>query len=342
MAIKLGINGFGRIGRQVARLAAKNPEIDLVAFNDLCDAKTNAHLFKYDSTYGRYDGSVELKGDEFIIDGDSVKMLSEKDPAQLPWGELGVEVVLESTGVFRDQAKCGLHLEAGAKRVLLSAPAKGEMPTYVLGVNHEQWLADGKPAVISNASCTTNCLAPVAKVLNDNWGIKRGLMNTIHAYTNDQKILDQMHSDLRRSRSAAVNIIPTTTGAAKAIGLVIPDLQGKMDGFALRVPTVTGSVVDLTVELAEPVPGKDEKEQANAINAALTAAAEGELKGILAVATDPIVSMDIVQDPHSSIADLEMTKVLDHTFAKVLSWYDNEWGYSCRCIDLLQFMAQQG
>jgi glyceraldehyde 3-phosphate dehydrogenase len=214
------------------------------------------------------------------------------------------------------------------------------MPTYVLGVNHKQWITEGKPAVISNASCTTNCLAPIAKVLNDNYVIKRGLMNTIHAYTNDQKILDQMHSDLRRSRSAAVNIIPTTTGAAKAIGLVIPELKGKMDGFALRVPTVTGSVVDLTVELAKSVPGSNEKEQADAVNAALTAAAEGELNGILGVATDPIVSMDIVQDSHSSIADLEMTKVLDGTFVKVLSWYDNEWGYSCRCIDLLHYMAE--
>ena len=332
--IRLGINGFGRIGRQVARIAAKDPEVDLVAFNDLCDAATNAHLFKYDSTYGRYAGRVELKSDEFIIDGDAVKLLSEKDPASLPWGDLGVEYVLESTGVFRDVAKCELHLKAGAKQVLLSAPAKDEMPTYVLGVNHQQWLTDGKPAVISNASCTTNCLAPVAKVLHDSFDIVRGLMNTIHAYTNDQRILDQLHSDLRRSRSAAVNIIPTTTGAAKAVGLVIPELKGKVDGFAMRVPVVTGSVVDLTVEVEKATTAEE-------VNIMLIEAAKGPLKGILAVTEEPIVSTDVIGDPHSSIADLEMTKVMDGTFVKVVSWYDNEWGYSSRCIDFFKYMTEQ-
>jgi glyceraldehyde 3-phosphate dehydrogenase len=331
--IKLGINGFGRIGRQVARIAAADPDIDLVAFNDLCDAATNAHLFKYDSTYGPFAGTVELKGDEFIVDGDPVQMLNQRDPAALPWRDLGVDYVLESTGVFRDVEKCSMHLTSGARRVLLSAPAKGEMPTYVLGVNHEQWLTDGKPAVLSNASCTTNCLAPVAKVLHDNFTIKRGLMNTIHAYTNDQQILDQMHSDLRRARSAAVNIIPTTTGAAKAVGLVIPELKGKIDGFAMRVPVVTGSVVDLTAEVEKPTSAEE-------VNAKLLEASTTSLKGVLRATYDPLVSTDIIRDPHSSIADLGMTKVLDGTFVKVVSWYDNEWGYSCRCIDFIKYMAK--
>jgi len=332
--LRLGINGFGRIGRQVARIAAQNESIDLVAFNDLADAETNAHLFKYDSTYGRWNGSVELSGDKFIIDGDSVTMLSVKQPAELPWGDLGVEYVLESTGVFRTTEACEQHLQAGAKQVLLSAPAKGEMPTFVMGVNHEQWVAQGRPAVISNASCTTNCLAPLAKVLNDNFKINRGLMNTIHSYTNDQRILDQIHSDLRRARSAAVNIIPTTTGAAKAVGLVIPELKGKVDGFSLRVPTVTGSVVDFTAELEQATTAEE-------INARLTEAADGPLNGILAVTNDPIVSTDIIKDPHSSIVDLQMTKVIDGNFVKAVSWYDNEWGYSCRCIDLFIYMAEQ-
>jgi len=333
--VKLGINGFGRIGRQVARIAAKHADVDLVAFNDLCDAETNAHLFKYDSTYGRFDGHVELAGDKLVIDGDEVAIVSEKNPAALPWGDLGVEYVLESTGVFRHVEACEQHLQAGARQVLLSAPAKDAMPTYVMGVNHDQWAAQNKPRVISNASCTTNCLAPVAKVLHDNFTIRRGLMSTIHAYTNDQRILDQMHKDLRRARTAAVNIIPTTTGAARAVGLVIPELQGKVDGFAMRVPTVTGSVVDFTAEVEKPTTAEE-------INARLTEAAEGPLKGILAVTQDPIVSTDIIQDPHSSIADLEMTKVLDGNFVKVVSWYDNEWGYSSRCVDLLLYLAAQG
>ena len=332
--IRLGINGFGRIGRQVARIATGHPEFDLVAFNDLCDPATNAHLFKYDSTYGRFDGTVELSGSEFVVNGDAVKLLCEKDPGKLPWADLGVDFVLESTGAFRDVEKCEAHLRAGARQVLLSAPAKGKMPTYVLGVNGEHWITDGKPAVISNASCTTNCLAPVAMVLNDNWVIKRGLMNTIHAYTNDQNLLDQMHGDLRRARSAAVNIIPTTTGAAKAIGLVIPELDGKVDGFAMRVPTITGSAVDLTVELGKPATKEE-------INAKFVEAADGPLRGILAVTDDPIVSTDVIKDPHSSIVDPAWTKVIDGTFAKVVSWYDNEWGYANRCIDFFLYMAAQ-
>jgi glyceraldehyde 3-phosphate dehydrogenase len=334
MSIRIGINGFGRIGRLVARIAAKAPDVDLVAFNDLVDPATNAHLFEYDSTYRRFDGAVELRGDELLIDGDSVKLLKEKDPAQIPWGDLGVDYVLESTGVFTNVEACAKHIAGGAKYVLLSAPAKGAMPTYVYGVNHAQWVGDGKPAVISNASCTTNCLAPVAKVLNDNFTIKRGLMNTIHAYTNDQQILDKGHKDLRRARSAAVNVIPTTTGAAKAIGLVIPALKGKLDGFATRVPVATGSVVDLTVEV-------ERETSAEEINAKMAEAAAGPLKGILAVAAGPIVSSDVIQDSHSAIFDPALTCVIGGTFVKVVSWYDNEWGYSCRCLDLMHYMAAQ-
>lgn len=333
MSIRIGINGFGRIGRLVARIASLAADVDLVAFNDLVDPATNAHLFKFDSTYGRYDGKVELNGDELSVNADKVKLFKEKDPALIPWGDLGVDFVLESTGVFTSVEACEKHLAGGAKHVVLSAPAKGPMPTYVFGVNHEQWQADGKPAVISNASCTTNCLAPVAKVLNDNWVIKRGLMNTIHAYTGDQNLLDRGHRDLRRARSAAVNVIPTTTGAAKAIGLVIPDLKGKLDGFATRVPVVTGSMVDLTVELEHSTTMVE-------INARMAEAAAGALKGILYYATDPIVSTDVIGDAHSSIFDPELTVVLGNNFVKVVSWYDNEWGYSNRCLDLMHYMAQ--
>jgi glyceraldehyde 3-phosphate dehydrogenase len=335
MKIRIGINGFGRIGRLVSRIAAKHAEVDLVAFNDLVDPATNAHLFKYDTTYGRFDGAVELTGDNLIVNGDKVRLFKEKDPAAIPWGELGVDFVLESTGVFTDVEKCGLHLKGGAKHVLLSAPAKGEMPTYVFGVNHSKWVADGKPTVVSNASCTTNCLAPMAKVINDNWGIVRGLMNTIHAYTGDQNILDRGHKDLRRARSAAVNIIPTTTGAAKAIGLVIPELKGKLDGLATRVPVVTGSMVDLTCELTKSTTKEE-------LNAKMAEAAAGPLKGILGIATDPLVSSDMIGESHSSIFDPALTSVLGGNFAKTISWYDNEWGYSCRCVDLMLYMAQQG
>ena len=333
MAIKLGINGFGRIGRQISRIAAKHPNIDLVAFNSLADARTNVHLFKYDSTYGRFDGTAELIGDEFVINGSKVKMLCERDPALVPWGDMGVDYVIESTGVFRKPEACAKHIESGAKHVLLSAPAKGEMPTYILGVNHQNWLADGKPAVFSNASCTTNCLAPIAKVLNDNWKIKRAFVNTVHAYTNDQKIIDQTHKDLRRARSAAVNIIPTTTGAAKALGLIIPELTGKVEGLALRVPVITGSIVDFTAELEAETTIEE-------INLKMIEAANGDMSGILGTTDDPIVSTDIVGDPRSSIVDLALTKVLHGSLIQVVSWYDNEWGYSNRCIDFLEYIEQ--
>jgi glyceraldehyde 3-phosphate dehydrogenase len=333
MGIRIGINGFGRIGRQIARIATAHPEFDLVAFNDIGEPATNAHLFKYDSTYGRFDGDVQLEGDKLYINADAVRQLQLKDPAQLPWGDLGVEVVFECTGIFTTAEDCMKHTAAGAARVILSAPAKGEMPTYVYGVNHERWGADGQPAVVSNASCTTNCLAPLVKVLHDSFGVERGLMNTIHAYTNDQRILDQQHKDLRRARSAAVNVIPTTTGAAKAIGLVIPELKGRIDGFAVRVPVVTGSLVDFTCTLARDVTAEE-------INAAFTTAAAGPLKGVLKATTDPLVSTDIIQESASCTVDLGLTKVLDGRFAKAVGWYDNEWGYSCRCIDLALYMAQ--
>lgn len=334
MKIRIGINGFGRIGRLVARIAAKHPEVDLVAFNDLVEPATNAHLFKYDSTYGPFDGTVELAGNELIVNGDKIRLLMEKDPAALPWGDLGVEFVLESTGIFTNMEKCSLHLQGGARYTILSAPAKGEMPTYVYGVNHQNWHNDGRPAVLSNASCTTNCLAPMAKVLNDNFGIVRGLMNTIHAYTNDQNILDRGHKDLRRARAAAVNIIPTTTGAAKAIGLVIPELKGKLDGFATRVPVVTGSMVDLTCEVSTAT-SKDE------VNAKMAAAAAGPLAGVLKYTEEPLVSTDMIADSHSSIFDAGLTSVIGGNFVKTVSWYDNEWGYSCRCVDLMLYLAQQ-
>lgn len=338
--IRLGINGFGRIGRIVTRLAHFNPAIEVVAVNDLLDARTNAHLFKYDSSYGRFNGTVRVEDDSFVIDSPGgeasrIKVFAQKDPAGLPWGDLGVEYLLESTGVFTNIEECSKHIAAGARRVILSAPSKGEMPTYVMGVNHGNWVAEGKPAVVSNASCTTNCLAPMVKVLNDSFGVRRGIMNTIHSYTNDQRLLDRDHKDLRRARAAAVNIIPTTTGAAKAVALVIPALKGKLDGFALRVPTPTGSIVDFTAEL-------DKEASKEAINAAMREAAGGALKGILSVADDPIVLTDIVGDEHSCIMDADLTTVVGGNLAKVVGWYDNEWGYSARCLDLMLYMQAQG
>jgi glyceraldehyde 3-phosphate dehydrogenase len=332
MAIRIGINGFGRIGRQIARIASKQAGFDLVAFNDLGDAATNAHLLKYDSTYGRFEGDIQLEGDKLYLNADAVHLLQEADPAALPWGELGVDIVFECTGRFTTAEQCAVHVAGGAKRVILSAPAKGEMPTYVFGVNHTNWEAEGCPAVVSNASCTTNCLAPLAKVINDSFGIQRGLMNTIHAYTNDQRILDQQHKDLRRARSAAVNVIPTTTGAAKAVALVIPELKGKVDGFAVRVPVVTGSLVDFTCTLQKATTTDE-------LNQAFSAASSGHLSGILKATSDPIVSSDIIQEDHSCVVDLGLTKVLDGTLAKAVAWYDNEWGYSCRCIDLAEYFA---
>lgn len=333
MAVKVGINGFGRIGRIVYRIAAKDPEIEVVAVNDLTDAKTLAHLLKYDSTHGRFPGIVEEKNGSLVVDGKEIKVLSEKDPAQLPWGDMGVDVVLESTGVFRTRDKIALHLDAGAAKVLLSVPSKSPDDvdaTVVMGVNDEDLTADVK--ILSNASCTTNCLAPVVKAVNDAFGVEEGLMTTIHSYTNDQRILDFPHKDLRRARAAAVNLIPTTTGAAKAIGLVIPELKGKMNGIAIRTPTITGSLVDLVCSLKQDASVED-------INAVVKAAAEGPMKGILAYTEDPIVSTDVIGDPHSSIFDAQNTMKIGAKMVKLVSWYDNEFGYSARCVDLFRKMA---
>jgi glyceraldehyde 3-phosphate dehydrogenase len=329
--VRLGINGFGRIGRQVTRIAASDPRIEVVAINDLVEPQINAHLFKYDTTYGRFNGTVELDGDDIVVNDNRVRVFKQKDPAQIPWGDVGADFVLESTGVFTNVEDCSKHLAGGAKLVMLSAPAKGEMPTYVMGVNEQTWL-DSRPAVISNASCTTNCLAPLVKVLHDSFGVERGFMNTVHSYTNDQRILDKDHKDLRRARAAAENIIPTSTGAAKAIGLVMPELKGKLDGFSLRVPTPTGSIVDFTAILAREA-------SVDELNAAFDAAAAGPLKGIMQVQRDPIVSSDIVGDSHSCIVDAELTSVMGN-LVKAVGWYDNEWGYSCRCVDMLSYFAE--
>ncbi len=327
MSIKVGINGFGRIGRLVFKASWAKDDIEVVAINDLTDVKTNAHLLKYDSVHGRFPGKVEAGDGCLMVDGKSIKVLSERDPGSLPWGDLGVDVVIESTGVFRTRDKIEKHLQAGAKKVILTVPAKDEIDaTIVLGVNNDDLQADDK--IVSNASCTTNCLAPVAKVLNDNFGIKRGWMTTVHAYTNDQSILDLVHSDLRRARAAAQNLIPTTTGAAKAVGKVIPALKGKLDGIAMRAPVADGSVVDLVVEL-------DKDTTAEEINAKMKEAAEGPLQGFLEYCEDPIVSGDIVGNPASSIFDSLSTAVMDGNLVKILSWYDNEWGYSNRVVDLI-------
>ncbi len=329
MAVKVAVNGFGRIGRNVVRAAKESgADIDFVAVNDLTDPETLAHLFKYDSILGPYDGTVEVTGDGIAIDGDEIKVYAERDPADLPWGEIGAEVVVESTGLFTKRDDAAKHLEAGAKKVLISAPASGEDITVVLGVNFDTYDKE-KDEVISNASCTTNCLAPIAKVANDTVGIKHGLMTTIHAYTGDQALQDAPHSDLRRARAAAVNLVPTSTGAAKAVSLVLPELEGKLHGYAVRAPVITGSVVDLTFE-AERETSVEE------INAALKAAAEGPMTGILKYTEDPIVSSDIVTDPHSSIVDGQLTSVIDGTMVKIVSWYDNEWGYSNRVVDVVQ------
>jgi glyceraldehyde 3-phosphate dehydrogenase len=329
MAVKVGINGFGRIGRNVFRAAkAASADIDFVAVNDLVDTATMAHLLKYDSILGRYPGGVEVSGDTIVADGDELRVLSERDPAQLPWGDLGVDVVIESTGFFTARADAAKHLEAGAKKVIISAPAKEPDVTVALGVNFDSEYDPENHHVISNASCTTNCLAPLAKVLNDSFGIEQGLMTTIHAYTADQRLQDMPHKDLRRARAAALNLIPTTTGAAKAVGLVLPELNGKLNGFAMRAPVPTGSVVDLTFTTPDAV-------TAEQVNAAVKAAAEGPLQGILSYTEDPIVSTDIVGDPHSSIFDAAQTMVIgDGKLVKAVSWYDNEWGYSNRCVEL--------
>ncbi|MFL5873526.1 MAG: type I glyceraldehyde-3-phosphate dehydrogenase [Solirubrobacterales bacterium] len=329
MAVKVGINGFGRIGRNVFRAAKEaNADIDFVAVNDLVDTATMANLLKYDSILGRYPGGVEVDGDTIVAGGDEVKVLAERDPAQLPWGDLGVDVVIESTGFFTKREDAAKHLEAGAKKVIISAPAAEPDVTVALGVNFDDTYDADSHHVISNASCTTNCLAPLAKVLHEAFGIEQGLMTTIHAYTADQRLQDMPHKDPRRSRAAALNLIPTTTGAAKAVGLVLPELNGKLNGFSMRAPVPTGSAVDLVFTTPNPV-------DPDQINAALKAAAEGPLKGILAYTEDPIVSSDIVGDPHSSIVDAPSTMVIgDGRMAKVISWYDNEWGYSNRCVEL--------
>ncbi|MCD4692768.1 MAG: type I glyceraldehyde-3-phosphate dehydrogenase [Calditrichales bacterium] len=332
MSIRVAINGFGRIGRLVFKAGQKDPEIEIVAINDLTDAKTLAHLLKYDSVHGRYPAPVKFEGEYLFAGDDKVKVLAERDPSQLPWRELGVDVVVESTGVFRKRSQIENHLKGGAKKVVLTVPAKDEIDnTIVLGVNDNTLKPEDK--IVSNASCTTNCLAPVAKILHEKFGIKRGLMTTIHAYTNDQHILDLPHSDLRRARAAAVSMIPTTTGAARAVGIVIPELKGKLDGMAIRVPTSDGSLVDLVAELNTTVTVEQ-------INTAIKEAAEGVLKGILEYCEDPIVSVDVIGNPHASIFDSLSTTVLDGNFIKVLSWYDNEWGYSCKTLELLKKMAK--
>ena len=335
MAIRVGINGFGRIGRQVVRtLRERYPnEIDLVAFNDLGDLDTMTHLFKYDSTYGRYPGTVEKGNSSIIIDGDELKALAEKDPAKLPWGDLGVDIVIESTGRFTDKETAGKHIEGGAKKVIISAPAKNEDITIVMGVNEEKY-DPAKHTVVSNASCTTNCLAPAAKVVNDAFGIKHALMTTIHSYTNDQVLLDFPHKDLRRARAAALSMIPTTTGAAKAVSLVVPELKNKFDGFSVRVPTPTVSLVDFVAVLNTPT-------DTATLIAKLEEAANGRMAGILGVSHEPLVSIDYKGDPRSSIIDAMSTQVLDGTLAKIVTWYDNEWGYSCRVADLTKYMGDR-
>ena len=331
MSTKIGINGFGRIGRNVFKVLQGNKDFEVVAINDLTDAKTLAHLLKYDSVFGPFSGSVSAKENSIVVNGKEIKILAEKDPAQIPWKALGVQFVLESTGHFTTKEACMKHIEGGAKKVLLTVPPKGDVDALiVMGVNDNAL----KPTdqVISNASCTTNCLAPFAKVIHETFGIKRGLMTTVHAYTNDQKVLDMPHKDLRRARAAANAIIPTTTGAARAVGKVLPALQGKLDGMAMRVPVIDGSVVDLVFESEKPMT-KD------SINAAIKAAAEGPLKGILQYCEDPIVSCDVIGNSHSSVFDAQLTLVMGDNFAKVVSWYDNEWGYSNRCVDLFKKMV---
>jgi glyceraldehyde 3-phosphate dehydrogenase len=333
MAIRVGINGFGRIGRQVVRAAkqAGITDLDFVAVNDLTDTKTLAHLFKYDSVHREYQGTVTAGADAITIDGAEIKVLAEKDPAKLPWKALGVDIVLESTGRFTDASKAQAHIDGGAKKVIISAPAKGEHITVVMGVNHQKYDA-ANHHILSNASCTTNCLVPMVKVIRDNFGFVRGSMVTIHSYTNDQNILDLPHKDLRRARAAAISMIPTTTGAAKATSLVIPELKGKIDGMSVRVPTPDVSFTDLTVVV-------DKATTIEQVNAAFKTAAEGELKGILKYAEEELVSVDYIGNPHSCILDSKCTNVVDGLLVKVAGWYDNEWGYATRCVDLLQYVG---
>jgi len=334
MAVKVGINGFGRIGRNIMRAALGNKNIDFVAVNDLTNTETLAHLLKYDSILGNLDADVKASGDSISVDGDSFKVLSVKDPGELPWKDLGVDVVFESTGRFTDRDGASKHITAGAKRVIITAPAKKPDITVVLGVNNQAY-DPAKHKIISNASCTTNCLAPAAKVLHEAFGIKKGWMTTVHSYTNDQNLLDLPHKDLRRARAAALSIIPTTTGAATAVGEVLPELKGRLDGIAMRVPTANVSVVDLAAVVEKPATKES-------VNQAFRTAAEGPLKGILTVSDAPLVSIDFRGNPYSSIVDSAYTAVMEGDFVKILSWYDNEWGYSKRCVDLLQFIAGKG
>ncbi|MFO0794802.1 MAG: type I glyceraldehyde-3-phosphate dehydrogenase [Candidatus Brocadiaceae bacterium] len=332
MAIRVGINGFGRIGRNVFRVIAQRGGIDVLAINDLADSTSLATLLKYDTIHGKFNGTIQAKEKSLVVNGKEIGLIMEKDPAKLPWKSLGVDIVIESTGIFTSRADCAKHLEAGAKRVILSAPAKDKIDTtIVVGVNNKDLKPEHK--IVSNASCTTNCLAPLAKAINDNFGIEKGLMTTIHAYTNDQRIIDFVHKDLRRARAAALNIIPTTTGAAKAIGEVIPSLKGKLDGLAMRVPVPNGSVTDLVAMVSKDV-------TIEAVNMAMKKAAEGELKGILEYCEDPVVSSDIIGNTHSSIFDAALTYVIDKRMVKVISWYDNEWGFSNRMVDLIEMVAR--
>ena len=335
MATKVGINGFGRIGRLALRaILERHPEVDVVAINDLATPEQNAHLFKYDTNYGPYKGEISVQNGGLEIDGRSIVVVSEREPAKLPWGDLGVELVIESTGRFTDAPKAAGHLEGGAKKVLISAPAKGEDITVVFGVNHEQY-DPAKHNIVSNASCTTNALAPVAKVISDSFGIVNGLMTTVHSYTNEQQVLDQVFGDMRRARGAAMNITPTSTGAARAAALVIPELKGKFHGLALRVPTSTVSIIDLVVDTEQPVTSDSALE-------ALSDAADGPLNGVLAVTHEPLVSTDFRGNPASSIVDAEMTMAIGDRMLKVLSWYDNEWGYSCRLSDVTAYIIERG
>jgi glyceraldehyde 3-phosphate dehydrogenase len=333
---KVGINGFGRIGRLALKAIIErcSGKLEVVAVNDLTDAATNAHLFKYDSNYGIYPGKVEAKDDSIVVDGREIRVLAERDPAKIPWRSYGVDIVIESTGLFTEADKAGAHLQGGARKVIISAPAKGEDITVVLGVNEGKY-EPAKHNIISNGSCTTNCVAPVVKVLHQNFGVARGLMTTIHSYTNDQKILDVFHRDLRRARAAAINIIPTTTGAARVVGVVIPELQGKLHGIAMRVPTATVSVVDFVADLARKVTVEE-------VNSAFQTAAEGELKGIVEYCDEPLVSSDFKGNPASAIFDALSTMVIDDSMVKVLAWYDNEWGYSCRLADIAAYIAGKG
>ena len=332
MTVRVGINGFGRIGRQSLKaIIQRSPEVEVVAINDLVDPKMNAHIFKYDSTYGIYPGSVAAEDDELVIDGRRIKVLASKDPAALPWGDLGVDIVVESTGLFTNAEKAAAHRTAGAKKVIISAPATGEDLTIVMGVNEKQY-DPAKHHIISNASCTTNCLAPAAKVISDEWGIKRALMTTIHSYTNDQRILDVAHSDPRRARAASLNLVPASTGAAAAIARVIPELEGRFGGYSIRVPTPTVSIVDFTAEL-------ERSASIEAIHAAFRAAEAGPMAGILGVSDEPLVSSDYKGDTRSSIIDTLSTMMVGDKFVKIVTWYDNEWGYSCRVADLVKYVA---